>query len=39
MKLVTILYNFILKLRYPIKDVIWPSRRWDNNNEYIDLSG
>ena len=39
MRLLTILYNCILKLRYPIKDAIWPSRRWNKNNDYIDLSG
>lgn len=40
MKLLTIIYNFILKLKYPNKDIIWPSRRWNKGKtDYIDLSG
>lgn len=32
--------NLIMKIKYPIKDQVWPSRRWNlNRSDYIDLSG
>ena len=40
MKVKKIIYNFILKLLYPIQDIIWKSRRWNKTKtDYVDLSG
>lgn len=40
MKISINIYNFILKLLYPIQDNIWKSRRWNlTKTDYVDLSG
>jgi hypothetical protein len=32
--------NLFIKIQFPIKDVIWPSRRWNRKRtNYVDLSG
>jgi len=39
-KLYIILTNFILKIKYPVRDSQWKSRRWNKNKtDYVDLSG
>jgi len=32
--------NFILKIKYPNRDIIWKSRKWNRKyTDYVDLSG